>query len=270
VRDNPVYLASDYVSRLQALPEPLRAMLLFGDFKAGTEDDPWQVLPTEWVRQAQARWRPDGGAGLPLDVLGVDVARGGQDRTVLAGRRGTWFSPLSKHPGTSTPDGPAVVALVERAVAADPEALVNVDVIGVGSSVYDLCRAGRVGRPRPVNFAEACGRRDRAGVLHFANLRAYAYWSLREALDPANGDGLALPPDPELLADLTAPRWEMRAGGVLVESKERIIKRIGRSPDCADAVVLAHCDGPAPLFREADLAAALKSDIQPLFPGGAP
>jgi len=42
-----------------------------------------------------------------------------------------------------------------------------------------------------------------------------------------------------LLSDLTAPRWTMTMQGIKVEPKEDIVKRLGRSPDCADAVVLA-------------------------------
>jgi hypothetical protein len=65
-------------------------------------------------------------------------------------------------------------------------------------------------------------------------------WRLRESLDPEHGDDLQLPPDPELLADLTAARFEVRASGIIVEAKEKIKERLGRSPDCADAVALAH------------------------------
>jgi hypothetical protein len=61
----------------------------------------------------------------------------------------------------------------------------------------------------------------------------------REALDPANGDDLALPDDPEMLADLCAPKWSLSTSGILIESKDDIIERIGRSPDCGDAVVMA-------------------------------
>lgn len=51
---------------------------------------------------------------------------------------------------------------------------------------------------------------------------------------------LALPPDRELRADLTAPRWNMTPRGIQVESKDDVKQRIGRSPDAGDAVVLAH------------------------------
>jgi hypothetical protein len=47
-----------------------------------------------------------------MTTIGVDVARGGKDKTVIAQRFGNWFAPLKKIPGTSTPDGPAVAANV--------------------------------------------------------------------------------------------------------------------------------------------------------------
>lgn len=234
--DNAFLRDTGYAAVLQGMPEPLRTQMLYGDFSVGFEDDAFQVVPTAWVRAAQERWkqqpRPDG----PLTRLGVDVARGGKDKTVLSRRHGTWFAELEKHPGTVTPDGPAVAALVLAALGDKAEA--NVDAIGVGASAYDSVRA-KTDRVNAVIFSAEAPDRDRTGVLTFANLRAYAYWAMREALDPEKGDGLALPPDPELLADLTAPRWSMRPTGVLIEDKEQIVKRIGRSPDCGDAAVLA-------------------------------
>lgn len=48
-----------------------------------------------------------------------------------------------------------------------------------------------------------------------------------------------LPDDRELYVDLCAPRYKIQLGGILIESKDEIHKRIGRSPDCGDAVVMA-------------------------------
>jgi hypothetical protein len=64
---------------------------------------------------------------------------------------------------------------------------------------------------------------------------------VRECLDPNRpiNERLILPPDPELLADLTAAKWELGISGVKVEPKEKIVERLGRSPDCGDAVALA-------------------------------
>src|SRR5262249_39666409 len=91
-----------------------------------------------------------------------------------------------------------------------------------------------------VNVAAGTEEFDRTGKFHLVNVRTTMHWRMREALDPEHGDNLMLPPAPELLADLTAPRFEVRAGGLFVASKEEGKERIGRSPDCADAVCLAH------------------------------
>ena len=90
-----------------------------------------------------------------------------------------------------------------------------------------------------VNVAEASEEFDGTGKYHLTNVRTAMYWRLREALDPESGEDLMLPPDSELLADLTAARFEVRASGIVVEAKEKIKERLGRSPDCADAVALA-------------------------------
>ncbi len=244
--DNPALRDSGYRSVLQGMPEPLRSQMLYGDFTAGTQDDAWQVIPTEWVRAAQARWRADDPrATRPLDAIGVDVARGGSAKTVLSPRHGIWFAPLIKQPGTATPDGGRVLQLILLALNGRKGVQVNLDIGGIGTATYDSAKmAGVESLLTPVNFGSGVNATNRSNTLSFVNMRAYMYWSLREALDPQTGDGLILPPDPELLADLTSPRWEMRAGGVLVEKKEDIEARIGRSPDAGDSVVLSHLQLP--------------------------
>jgi hypothetical protein len=155
--------------------------------------------------------------------------------------RRNWVDRLEKHAGSSTPNGPRVVSLIVSALKENPRALVNVDVIGVGAAVYDACKTISRMRVWGVNFAEKTDATDTSGRLRFANIRAFAYWSVRECLDPNRpiNERLILPPDPELLADLTAAKWELGISGVKVEPKEKIVERLGRSPDCGDAVALA-------------------------------
>jgi hypothetical protein len=241
VDDNPYYRDSGYKAQLQALPEPLRSQLLYGDFSVGVDDDPWQVIPTEWVRLAQARWTEkyiD-----TLDAVGVDVARGGKDNTVIAKRTGCYIHPLVVVPGTATPDGPTVAAMVAREVVGHGSPVVNVDVIGVGGSVVDTLRKdyshiSSVG----VNAAEGSEKRDKSGKLKFANKRAELYWTFREMLDPASGFDIELPDDRRLFVDLCSAKWSITARGIQVESKEDIHKRIQRSTDFGDAVLLAFAD----------------------------
>lgn len=236
--DNPYLASTDYMATVQAMPEPLRSQMLNGDFRIGLEDDQWQVIPTAWVLAAQERWKQRSKPELGMTTMGVDVARGGKDKTVIARRYGNWFAELEKHPGKSTPDGQAVAMLVKMAIEGHPA--INIDVIGVGSSVYDQLKY--IEGVNGINFAEGSYMTDKSGRLNFANMRAQAYWKFREALDPKTGDDVALPPDPELRADLCAAKWSVSMRGILVESKEDIVKRLRRSPDCADAVVLAGMD----------------------------
>jgi len=243
--DNVYLSETDYGDVLNNLPEPLRTQLLYGDFTVSVQDDPWQVIPTEWIRSAQRRWKEREKPDAPMDALGVDVARGGDDQTVQAPRYGTWFAPLIKHDGRTTPDGEIVKALVLQTIIGNEQAIINIDIIGVGASGYDSLAYHEMADGQHVNvvgvdFRRATKMRDRSGMLGMKNIRAAAYWAMRESLDPAKGDDLALPDDPELMADLAAPRWRPTPSGVQIESKEEIKARIGRSPDCGDAVVLAN------------------------------
>lgn len=236
VEDNPYLMKTGYRATLQALPEPLRSQLLKGAFDAGRAADPWQVIPTDWVKAAQERWRNRPKPRAPMDSIGVDPARGGRDETVLSPRHGAWFAEQIARPGAETPDGPTTAALVVAALR--DGAPVRIDVIGIGAAVYDHLKGNGIA-VTAMNGAEGSQARDRSGSLGFINRRAEWWWRLREALDPDYGEGLALPPDRRLLADLAAPRWRLMARGIQVESKPEIVKRLGRSPDRGDAAVYA-------------------------------
>jgi hypothetical protein len=240
VSDNPYLANTGYLAQLQSMPEPLRSQMLFGDFEAGMEDSVWQVIPTAWVEAAMLRWTRKSQPGA-MDSMGVDVARGGKDMTVLSARHGTWYAPLVAVPGTQTPSGRHVVGQVVAHVRDD--APVHVDVIGVGSSPYDMLREGHY-QTVGVNVGVKSLWHGKSGKLLFKNLRSELWWRFREALDPENSTTIELPPDPELLADLCAPEWWMDGKEIRVESREEIFARIARSPDRASAVLLAQLDTP--------------------------
>jgi hypothetical protein len=245
ITDNPFLVSTGYMAQLQALPEPLRSQMLLGDFEAGMEDDPWQVIPTAWVEAAMARWTERSPKG-EMMALGVDVARGGRDNTVLAPRHktetgGKWFDRLQLEPGKETPNGNAVAGLVIGSRRDDAPVLL--DVIGVGAAPYDvLNNAGQ--DVHGINVSEKATAKDKSGRLSFFNLRSQLWWQMREELDPNNDKGIALPPEPELAKELCAPRWELSGYTIKVESREDIVERVGRSPDRATAVILANIDMP--------------------------
>ncbi len=249
LEDNEALMKTGYAATLEAMPEPLRSMLRYGDMMAAREDHRWQLIPTKWVVEAQRRWaRRKEEAAVPLTALGVDVAMQGIDKFCIAPRHGRTVGPLVRRKGTEVPDGQTAVALVVAAGGGDPNVKVNIDAIGVGKSAYDLCQATGLKHVKAIVVSNSTGYRDpKVPALKFGNVRAAMMWNVRAMLDPEGGPEetrLALPPDPELMADLTAPRYEMRAGGVYVEKKEDIRERIGRSTDAGDAVALACWEQP--------------------------
>jgi hypothetical protein len=245
--DNPYYMATDYMSTLQSLPEPLRSRLLYGDFTAGIEDSQWQVVPTAWVEEAMARWRDNRPKGEMLSQ-GVDVARGGKDRTAVACRFRTpdattdyWFDKIDAYPGTDTPNGP--VAAGYTIASRRDDAPIHVDVIGVGAAVYDTLQ--QMNLPvYGINVAERSIATDRSGRLSFSNQRSELVWKFRELLDPANDTGACLPDDPDLLREICAFKWKVSGFQVKVSSREELFEELGISVDKAWAVFLAAIDTP--------------------------
>ena len=240
--DNPILASTDYASRIAAMPPAMRDVLM-GDFLVSLRDDPWQVIPTAWVRAAQSRWAADGKGDIPLSAAGFDIAYGGSDRTVYVPRHGDWLGPIATWAGKETDSGEKAADLAAPLIGVS-KAPINVDGIGWGAAAYEsLTRKGF--KAEAVLFGNGChGWTDKRRVLAFTNVRAFAYWQLRDALDPDLGRNIALPPDPDLLAELTAARYEVVGGRLKIEPKDEISARLGRSPDKADAVALAVYDPP--------------------------
>ena len=237
--DNPYLRDTGYRASLQSLPEPLRSQLLDGDFSAGREDDAWQVIPSAWVAAANRRWQQAPERRRRMIALSADIAMGGRDDTVLAAlHEDAWFAPLVARRGIDTSNGRTIAGLIasERRNGAD----LSVDLTGGWGA------AAREALQRDLGLAcaglVASGRssaRTADGRFGFLNQRAEWWWRFREALDPDGGDGIALPPDTRLAAELCAPTWKLRGTDVQIEDKGEIRSRLGGSTDRADAVIQA-------------------------------
>jgi hypothetical protein len=81
------------------------------DFSARLNYHEFQVIPTAWIEAAQERWRENGPCG-PMTAIGVDVAQGGDDRTVVAARHGGWYARLVRKLGKETREGSDVARAV--------------------------------------------------------------------------------------------------------------------------------------------------------------
>lgn len=216
---------------------PVYRNRVLGEF---ADDTAGGVIPLTWVEAANERWREwydrtGGRIEAALSVIGVDVSDGGDDMTVLAPKLGDVVVELRRSSGEDTMGTTGRVAGMVTAHGGRP----IVDAIGIGAGVVARLRELKVDVV-PFVASAGCDGKDRSGELGFLNLRAAAWWNLREMLDPAFGATLALPPDDRLTGDLVTPRWRIQSGGkVVVEDKDEIRKRIGRSTDDGDAVVMA-------------------------------
>jgi hypothetical protein len=208
-----------------------------GLFGVQGEDDPWQLIPTEWINAGIARWKAMSQPNTRPDFIGVDVARGGKDKTVLCPRwkDKNYIGKIAKYAGNQTTTGEQIATLVMN--MAGSETICNLDIIGVGSSPFDQMKYAIA--TNPVAFGGKSEYKDKSRKLSFANMRAEGYWRIREALDPELGINLAIPDDPELRTELKAHRWELHNTVVRINKKDDVKEKIGRSPDSSDALAYA-------------------------------
>lgn len=203
-------------------------------------DDLTRAIPREWVKIAQARWIANmDKPRKPMSGLGLDVAQGGADRTVLAPIHGLRVETLIAIPGSITTDGPAVAAAVLRHVRNEPVIAVDLGGGWGGGALSHLkqLKQDAIG----VNPAEGSDYVSLKEQYEMRNMRAELYWRFHDALDPETGEEIELPPDEELLEELCAAAFEITPSGLQIEAKKELQKpeRLGRSPDKADAVLLA-------------------------------
>ena len=206
----------------ESSPYQVRVM---GNFPEQGEDT---LIPLVWIELSMERWK-DMREGQPVK-LGVDVAAYGSDKTVIAVRKGDKLTELRVYSQKNTRE---TAGLVQQASREHGTVRISVDEIGIGRGVVDsLEEAGYedVG----INVAEKSSDSER-----WHNLRAELWCKFRELLDPEKV-GIGLPPDDELLAELASVKYKIDSrGAIQIEAKEDMKRRLGHSPDRADAVVLA-------------------------------
>jgi hypothetical protein len=108
---------------------------------------------------------------------------------------------------------------------------IMVDSIGVGAGVVDALRQNAL-PVKGVNVAEAPPVGDR-----FVRLRDDLYWRMRDWFDRRD---VRLPDGcDDLIGELTMPKYEFMSNGkIKVESKQDMKKRLSRSPDLSDALMM--------------------------------
>lgn len=201
---------------------------VLGEFPTGDDDG---VIPLALAEEAM--WRDIQETENSRVVWGLDVARFGDDRTVLCKRHGNVIKPLVSWQGKDVMQTASIVADEYKKLQNNhPHELpieIVVDVIGIGAGVADRLR--ELGLPViECNVSESSSSKEK-----FMRLRDELWWQVREWLESRTAK---LPHDEELINELATPRYSIPNGKIIIERKSDLKKRGLRSPDKADAVCL--------------------------------
>lgn len=172
--------------------------------------------------------------------LGVDVGAGG-DQTVIAAMAGprVWIVARDRNRDTMH-----TVGLVVRAINETGARRVRVDEIGIGKGVCDRLAEQR-GQSHHAEVVGVNVGRSSSDPARFLNVRSELWWDVGRSLCEETAWDLERLDD-EAIGELLAPRYKLDSRGrVVVEPKDEVRKRLGRSPDSADAVLLAAYRGAA-------------------------
>lgn len=219
---------------------------VLGEFPVESD---FTLIPKDWVmaafdRKASYVKRLTNKA---FDAAGVDVARYGENKTVFVLVKGVTVVGIKQYPKQSTMKTAAQVVALCGAV--DP-VNIKVDEVGVGAGVVD--RVLDQGYPiTGIEVGRAAIDKDR-----FANLRAEYFWQLRKRFE--DGD-ISLAPLKKTLSradmikfveQICSIRYEHNPSGkIAIWSKEKMRRDGLRSPDLADALMLAFADYYPELYK---------------------
>lgn len=210
-----------------------------GDFpQQGTN----AVIPLVLVEAAQAEWAEAGGelysANTGRLFVGVDVARFGDDDSAVACRHGKHVYPLRVE--SKLNEEAVAKAVLDECrryhIRGQERPLVKVDANGVGAGVISVLRQHKdvngetIVEIVPVDSAETANDPDQ-----YRNRRSELWFAMSDWLQ----EGGQIPSDDRLAAELVAPKYSFdNQARRVVEPKRDFKKRLGRSPDRADAVAL--------------------------------
>jgi hypothetical protein len=216
---------------------PLFISKCLGQFPTTTVDG---LIPMRWIRQAMEReLKP----GLPSE-LGCDIGGGG-DPNIIAHRRGPVVRIVRKD---IEPDTMRTTGHIIQTLRSTGATVAKIDVIGIGRGVVN--RGKEQGHPFVgINVSEKPEQKrivkhpPRKHDQEFANLKAEGYWHLRTLFQ----DGVIDidPQDEDLAAQLVALKYDANSRGqTIIIGKKEIRMDIKRSPDEAEAVMLAFIPVP--------------------------
>ena len=218
-----------YISKIEArFPEQSMSSLFSPSLIADAIDEPPQPAPYGILR------------------LGVDVARFGSDKTVVASYSGVTAQIEDSWGGVDTVSSAYKVLDIAERLKEErkaPWVEIRVDGVGLGAGVIDTLNARAALLPDPwysvyEMHGSASAPNDVGGSVYgFYNARAYWFEQLRQKM--RNGSVKLIDPDEAIADDLRMVFYSIKGGRLLIASKEDMRSEFGRSPDLADAVAYA-------------------------------
>lgn len=215
------------------------------------------LLGVDEVEAAMKRHLPDSAYDWSQKRLGIDVARYGDDRTVIFPRQGlAAFRPIVMRHARSTPVSVDIANKVLGAKQQWGSELELIDATGGWAA-----GASDVMRSNGVTAIDVQFHSKHTNDPRYYNRRAEMWFEMARWIQR----GGAMPLMPEMVAELTTPTYVFKDGKFLVEPKELIKKRLGRSPDLADALALTFGlpDMPASVVGQAKQAGHVVHDADP-------
>lgn len=209
---------------------------LYCDFTASASD---VVIPIDLVTESAGRklTSKDVPEGTPI-ILGVDIARFGDDRTVIFKRQGLWVEEPRVYKQLD------VMGVVDRIIFAmqdyKPD-MVFIDSGSMGAGAIDRLRQLGYNNVQEVAFGGRAGNTER-----YENIRAEMYFKMREWMQ----QGGAIPDMPDLKTELSVTEYKFsKRSRIILQPKEEIKDKTGKSPDVADALALTFARTVAPRLR---------------------
>lgn len=220
IRNSGVFTEEEQKEIASNMPPAAFAQEYLCDFSASGEDT---LISIETVQKASGR-HVDEYKDLPL-IIGVDIARFGDDATIISPRRGNLaYRQIKFH----KMDNMEVAGRIASYINAHNVAMCFVDA-GRGEGVIDRLHQLGYGNVIEVPFGAAAGNSQK-----YENKRAEMWCDMAEWMKEGS-----IPDDPDLRMDLSAPTYKYsRNGRIMLESKADIKERLKRSPDGGDALAL--------------------------------
>lgn len=212
-----------------------------------------KLIPAALVKRAQQKQAFSTSSGL---IIGLDVARFGDDKSVFCFRRGRV---VERFETFEKKDSVALADIATRFLEDYQPQKLFMDIGASGAGVYDiLIDRGFSAKIKGVFFGAKAINPDR-----YINKRAEMWDNVLTYLSQELP--VSLPPDEVLFEDLTAVNKKYDPLGRLqLESKEDIKKRLGRSPDKADALALTFAE-PVKSIGQTEFFGAGSDTIENLF-----